>query len=96
MTFAIPCRQFRGISRPSQKKLDEVYIDPLSVELCLDCPLPECHGAKAAGTNGYYGKPRCAYEAAVMGRRGKPTRTVRLPGPRPDGVMRTWECEVGG
>ena len=100
MTLSIPCRQFNGISTPDTDKRNGVYVDPLSVELCLDCPLPDCHGAKATGMNGYRGPPRCAYEAAVMGRRNvTPAVTkryrVKLPGPDPNGVMRAWECEVG-
>ena len=92
---AVPCRQFKGISTPDIHLRDEVYVDALSVELCLYCTEEDCHGARAAHTSSYYGPPRCPYEAAVMGRRGKTTRTVMLPGPDPEGVMRTWKCEVG-
>ena len=92
MTLSIPCRQFQGRTRTDT---NDVYVDPLSVALCLDCTESDCRGAKGADTSSYYGPPRCAYEAAVIGRRGRATRTVTLPGPDPDGRMRTWECEVG-
>ena len=92
---AVPCEVCRSPSIPNKR--DEVWVDPLSVELCLGCTEPECHGAKGAESGGYYGPPRCAYEAAVMARREAvaQTVTVTLPGPDPEGVMRTWECEVG-
>ena len=95
MTDSIPCTLFKG--KPQRrKKRDEVRVDPLSVELCLGCTLPveECYGALAATGSGYHGPPRCPYEAAVMERKAAKTRVVTLPGPRPDGVMREWECEV--
>ena len=43
----IPCQQFKGINKPRKKKRDEVRVDPLSIELCLDCTLPveQCRGA---------------------------------------------------
>jgi len=94
MTLSIPCRQFNGISKPDTSKRDEVYIDPVSVELCQVCTEPDCDGAKAADRGGYSGPPRCAYEAAVMGRRNVTARVVTLPGPRPDGAMRQWACEL--
>jgi len=100
MTLSVPCRQCKAVSRPDTNKRDEVYVDPLSVELCLDCTEPECRGAKGADTGGYYGPPRCAYEAAAMARRGAmdadtERRRVKMSPPDPNGVMRTWECEVG-
>ena len=94
MTLSVPCTLFNGKPAPRKKKRDEVYVDPLSVELCLECTLPECYGAKGV-KGGYHGPPRCPYEAAVMERKVPKTRVVTLPGPGPDGVMREWECEVG-
>ena len=95
---AIPCRQFKGTgSYKSPKKRDEVYVDPVSVELCLDCPLPmdECRGApRAHSLSTVYKRPtECPYEQAIAARKCKP-RTVTLPGPGPDGTMRAWKCEV--
>ena len=89
---AIPCRQFNGISTPDTDKRLGVYVDPLSVELCLDCPLPveECRGAPSSHI-GHARPCRCPYEKAIAERR---LHVVRLPGPGPDGVMKTWECEV--
>jgi len=93
---AVPCQMCKSPTIPNTRK-HEVWVDPLSVELCLECTVPveQCHGAKGAESGGYYGPPRCAYEAAVMARRKAMARVVTLPGPDPDGVMRTWECEVG-
>lgn len=103
MSLSVPCQIFKALDRcEPPRKRDEVYVDLLSVELCLECTEPECFGGKGADSSGYYGPPRCAYEAVVMGRsaprshRGREQRqTVTLPGPDPDGVMRTWKCEVG-
>lgn len=91
---AVPCQMCKS-SIPDTRKRDEVYVDPLSVELCLDCTEPECFGAKGADRGGYNGPPRCAYEAAVEARKKAAARVVTLPGPDPEGIMRTWECEVG-
>jgi len=94
---AVPCHRFTGRPRPPKDKRDEVYIDMLSVEICLKCTLPECPGGKAANGNGYTGPPRCPYEEAVMERKAQhqAKQVVTLPSPRPDGAMREWECEVG-
>jgi len=97
---AVACHLFNGISTPDTHKRDEVWVDPLSVELCLGCTEPECHGAKGAESGGYCGPPRCAYEAAVMARRNVTAgvtkrRRVKIPPPRPDGKLVWWECEVG-
>ena len=95
---AIPCQVCKSPSIPNKR--DEVWVDPLSVELCLGCTEPECHGAKGAESGGYCGPPRCAYEAAVMARRNVTAgvtkrRRVKIPPPRPDGKLVWWECEVG-
>ena len=86
------CQQFPNLNKPKKKKRDEVRVDPLSVKLCLSCPLPveECRGAPSSHI-GHARPCRCPYEKAIAERR---LHVVRLPGPGPDGVMKTWECEV--
>ena len=89
----IPCQRFTDQRPQVRDKQDEVYVDQLSVDICLNCTLPECHGAKAADRSGHSRPPRCPYEAAIMER--KKPRVYVLPPPRPDGAMVAWECEVG-
>jgi len=62
----------------------DVYIDYLSVAICPGCPFDECHDTR----------PECPWNLAREEQCRGP-RVVTLPGPRPDGVMRDWECEVG-
>ena len=59
----------------------DVYIDMLSVQICPSCPFDECYPT------------RCDCPLR-MAREAQKKQVVTLPGPRPDGVMRTWKVEV--
>ena len=83
------CQQFPNLNKPKKKLRDEVRVDPLSVKLCLSCPLPveKCRGAPSS----HIGDVRpcyCPYELAIAER-----RLVEPPGL--EGAMRMWKVEVG-
>ena len=87
-------RRTFGCYKPPKKR-DDVYVDPLSIQHCLTCTLPveECRGAPSVRGKRINRQATCPYEQAVAEAQTK--CLVTLPGPRPDGVMRTWKCEVG-
>ncbi len=63
MTLSIPCWQLKNDQRPRHGEMVDVYVDPMSVDLCLNCTDATCEGAPNVGRQ--WRGLSCAYERAI-------------------------------